>query len=71
MNNIKQENNADLAIKKLRILQGMFFRHDLSDNDLFNYTNDIIKQVELAAKDINTNFEDVSKKLTDFMNGKQ
>jgi hypothetical protein len=71
MNNIKQVNNADLAIKKLRILQEMYFRHDVTDNDLFNYTNEIIKQVEMAAKDINTNFEDVSKKLTDFMNGKR
>lgn len=67
---MKGENNADLAIKKLRILQEMFFKHDVSDNDLFNFTNQIIKIMENASKDINTNFETVSKQLTDFMNGK-
>jgi hypothetical protein len=63
------ENNADLAIKELRNLQEMFFKHDVSDNDLFNYTNRIIKLMEAASKDINTNFEFLSKKLTSFMNG--
>ncbi len=68
---IKGENNVDLAIKKLRVLQEMVFRHDLTNNDLFNYTNEIIKIMENASKDIHTNFEDISRKLTDLMNGKQ
>jgi len=69
--NIKEENNADLAIKQLRILQGMFYRHDITDNDLFNRTNEIIGIMENASKDIKSNYEDISKKLTDLMNGKR
>jgi hypothetical protein len=69
--NKKSENNVDLAIKQMRNLQGMFYRHDISDNDLFNYTNEILKTMELASKDIHTNFEDMSKKLTEYMNGKR
>lgn len=67
----KGENNADLAIKQMRVLQSMFYRHDVTDNDLFNFTNEIIKIMENASKDIHTNFEDMSRKLTDFMNGKR
>lgn len=66
----KGENNADLAIKELRNLQSMFYRHDVSDNDLFQYTNKVIDIMEQASKDIRTNFEEVSKSLTDLMNGK-
>lgn len=68
---MKGENNADLAIKKLRVLQEMFYKHNVTDNDLFNFTNEIIKIMDNASKDINTNFEDMSRKLTDFMNGKR
>jgi len=67
---MKNENNADLAIKQMRILQQLFYRHDVTDNDLFNRTNDIIKIMETASKDINTNYEELSKSLTDLMNGK-
>ena len=64
------ENNVDLAIKQIRNLQGMFYRHDLSDNDLFKYTNDIIATMELASREIRTNYEEISSKLTELMNGK-
>ena len=64
------ENNADLAIKQLRILQQLFFRHDVTDQDLFNRTNEIINIMENASKEIRTNYNDVSKALTDLMNGK-
>jgi hypothetical protein len=67
----KGENNADLAIKQMRILQQLFYRHDVTDNDLFNRTNEIIGIMEMASKDIHTNFEEVSKSLTDMMNGKR
>lgn len=66
----KGENNADLAIKQLRILQQLFFRHDVTDQDLFNRTNEIIRIMEDASKEIRTNYEDVSRALTDLMNGK-
>lgn len=71
MENNKGENNVDLAIMQIRNLQGMFYRHDLSDNDLFKYTNEIIQTMELASKEIKVNYADVSKKLTDLMNGKK
>jgi NAD+--asparagine ADP-ribosyltransferase len=68
--NKKGENSADLAIKQLRILQNMFYRHDVSDNDLFNYTNGIIGIMEKASNEIRTNYEEISSKLTDLMNGR-
>jgi excinuclease UvrABC helicase subunit UvrB len=70
INDMQGENNADLAIKQLRILQQLFFRHDVTDQDLFNRTNEIINIMENASKEIRTNYNDVSKALTDLMNGK-
>jgi hypothetical protein len=67
---MKGENNADLAIKQMRILQELF-RHDVTDNDLFARTNEIIQIMEMASKDIHTNFEEVSRSLTEMMNGKR
>jgi hypothetical protein len=68
---MKGENNADLAIKQMRILQELFYRHDITDNDLFARTNEIIQIMEMASKDIHTNFEEVSRSLTEMMNGKR
>ena len=67
----KGENSADLAIKQLRVLQQMIYRHDVSDNDLFKSTNEIIKTMEEASKDLNQNFTEISKRLTNYMNGKK
>ena len=67
----KQENNVDIAIQELRKLQQMIFSFDKSDQDLFNYTNEIIKTMEKASKEIKTNYEDISRKLTDLWNGKK
>jgi hypothetical protein len=64
---MKGENNADL-IKQMRILQELFY--DVTDNDLFARTNEIIQIMEMASKDIHTNFEEVSRSLTEMMNGK-
>lgn len=69
MNKNKGENNVDVAMRQLRVLQGMFYRYDLTDNDLFSYTNEIIKTMEMASQEIRTNYEDVSRHLTDLMNG--
>jgi hypothetical protein len=66
---MKGENN-DLAIQ-MRILQELFYRHDVTDNDLFARTNEIIQIMEMASKDIHTNFEEVSRSLTEMMNGKR
>jgi len=62
------KNNVDLAIEQLRTLQSMFYRHDLSDNDLFNYTTKIIDTMEKASKEINTNYAEISSKLTKLWN---
>ena len=70
MENENGENNADLVIKKLRILQEMFYRHDLSDNDLFKHVTSIINVAEDASKEIRVNYEEVSQHLTNLMNGK-
>lgn len=66
----KGENNVDLSIQKLRILQQMVYSFDVSDNDLFKYINEIITTMELASNEIRMNYEDISKGLTDLMNGK-
>lgn len=65
------ENNADLVIKELRELQQMVFRFDVTDMDVFNRITKIIGTAELAAKEIRVNYEEVSKELTDLMNGKK
>lgn len=69
--NTKGENNADLAIKQMRILQELFYRHDVTDNDLFSRTNEIIQIMEMASRDIHSNFEEISRSLTNMMNGKR
>lgn len=61
-------NSVDLAIQQLRNLQSMFYRHDMSSNDLFKVTNDIIVTMEQASKEINTNYKEISDKLTKHMN---
>lgn len=67
----KSENNADLVIKELRQLQQMVFSFDVTPNDLFKRINGIINTAELAAKEIRVNYEEVSRDLTDLMNGKK
>jgi hypothetical protein len=62
-------NNVDIATTKIRQLQQALFDPSKSPNDLFAMTNDILKSMELASKEINTNYETVSRKLTDLMNG--
>jgi hypothetical protein len=67
----KGENNADLVIRELRELQQMVFRFDVSDMDLFNRITKVITTAELASQEIRTNYEDVSRSLTELMNGKR
>ncbi len=65
------ENNADLVIQQLRQLQQMVFSFDVTDKDIFNRITSIISTAELASQEIRTNYEEVSKSLTDLMNGKR
>jgi hypothetical protein len=63
-------NNVDLAIQMLRQLQQQIFDFNVSPNMLFNETNKVIQQMELAQRDVNQNFDEISRKLTDMWNGK-
>ena len=65
------ENNADLAIKRLRVFQSSLYSDTKTTRDLLNETNEIIKIMEDASKEIRVNYEEVSKSLTDLMNGKR
>ena len=62
-------NNIDLSIEKIRVLQEMFFDPKQSPNDFFTYTNDILLPLLYkASKEINTNYEEISEKLTKQLN---
>jgi hypothetical protein len=61
-------NNVDLAIVKLRELQQLFFNSDASPNMLFKKSTEIFECMEKASKEIQANYEDISKRLTEEMN---
>ena len=61
-------NNVDIAIQKVRQLQQMLFDSKLSTDDLFKFTNDVIQSMEKASVEIKTNYETISKQLTEEMN---
>lgn len=61
-------NSVDLAIQELRKLQSHIFNPKMSQNDLFEATNNVIKYMEDASQEINTNYEEISRKLTEQFN---
>lgn len=61
-------NNVDLAITKVRELQSMFYSSDASPNSLFKKSQEVIEFMNKASVEINTNYKDISKKLTEQMN---
>lgn len=61
-------NNVDIATQKLRELQQKIFDYNMSPNDLFKFTNEIMPYMDKASREIQTNYKDISKKLTDQMN---
>lgn len=61
-------NNIDLATQKLRELQSMIYDYNTSPNDLFKFTNEIMPFMDKASKEIQTNYKDISEKLTAQMN---
>lgn len=61
-------NNVDLATQKLRELQSMIYDYNTSPNDLFKFTNEIMPYMDKASKEIQTNYKDISEKLTKQMN---
>jgi hypothetical protein len=61
-------NNVDLATQKLRELQSMIYDYSKSPNDLFKFTNEIMPYMDRASKEIQTNYKEISEKLTQQMN---
>jgi len=61
-------NNVDIAITKIRELQSMFFSPDASPNSLFKKSQEVIELMNKASVEININYKEISKKLTDQMN---
>ena len=61
-------NNVDLAIAKVRELQQLIYSPKASPEVLFKTTEKIIEQMDLASKEINTNYAEISEKLTKLMN---
>ena len=61
-------NNVDIAIQKVRQLQQMIFDYNKSPNELFKFTNEVLKDMEAASAEIKTNYEEISRKLTQEMN---
>lgn len=62
-------NNVDIAIIKVRELQSHIFDNNASNNSLFQKSEELIQYLQKASIEINTNYEEISKKLTDDMNG--
>lgn len=61
-------NNVDIAITKVRELQGMLFDRSISSQDLFDKSNEVIEHMNKASVEINTNYEEISEKLTAQLN---
>lgn len=61
-------NNVDIATQKLRELQAKIYDYNTSPNDLFKFTNEIMPYMDKASKEIQTNYKEISEKLTKQMN---
>jgi len=59
---------VDIAMQKVRQLQQMLYDNSKSVNDLFKFTNEVIKDMEKASTEIKTNYEEISRKLTEEFN---
>jgi transposase len=61
-------NNVDLAITKVRELQSLFYDANSSPNSLFKKSQEVIEFMNKASVEINTNYKEISRKLTEQMN---
>ena len=61
-------NNVDLAIQQVRQLQQMIYDYNKSPNEIFKFSNEVIKKMEEASQEIKTNYEEISRRLTEEMN---
>jgi len=62
-------NNVDIAILKIRELQSLIFDNNSKNNILFAKTQEVMQVMEKASGEIKANYESISKRLTDDMNG--
>lgn len=63
-------NNVDIAIKELRVLQEKILDNRTSNHDAFLLTQRIVEIMQKASIEINTNYAEVSERLTRQLNGK-
>ena len=63
-------NNVDITIQKLGEFQELLFSPDSSPNSLFKASLELKEYMLKASVEINTNYETISKKLTEDMNGR-
>jgi hypothetical protein len=62
-------NNVELAIQKIRQLQQMMYDTNVSVNDCNTFLEkNVITQMDKATVEINQNYAEISKKLTDQFN---
>lgn len=61
-------NNVDIAITKVRELQAFIFDKNASPQALFDKTQEVIEYMHKASTEINANYEEISRKLTEQMN---
>ena len=61
-------NSVDIAIGKVRELQSLVYDDNASRKDLFNKCEEVMKYMHDASIEINTNYEEVSAKLTAHLN---
>ena len=61
-------NNVDIAIAKVRELQAFIFNKNASPQSLFDKSNEVIEYMNRASQEINMNYEEISRKLTEQLN---
>ena len=61
-------NSVDLAIVKVRELQALVYDNNASRTDLFKKCEEVMAEMHNASIEINTNYEEISDKLTKQLN---
>lgn len=61
-------NSVDLAVRQVRELQALIYDNNASRTDLFNKCEEVMKYMNDASQEINTNYEEISDKLTKELN---
>lgn len=61
-------NNVDIAIGKVRELQAYLFDKNASPQSLFDKSQEVIEYMMKASQEINANYEEISRKLTEQLN---